>query len=74
MNYDYTNYNLYRCRMYIFSWRYFPVFPFDILNLARDSLLKHLCCYFLLFLGRLLASLLCVRVCLTSSELVARIT
>ena len=59
-NYDYTNSNLYRCWMYLFNWRFSPVGLFDILYLARDSLLKHLCCYFLLFLGRLLASLLCV--------------
>ena len=67
MNYDYTNYHLHRCWMYIFSWRYFAVSLFDILNLARDSLLKCLCCYFLLSLSKLLASLLsvcvCVRVC-----------
>ena len=59
-NYDYTNSNLYRCWMYLFNWRFSPVGLFDILYLARDSLLKHLCCYFLLFLGRLLASLLSV--------------
>ena len=46
--------------MYIFSWGYSLVSLFYILYLARDSLLKHLCCYFLLFLGQLLASLLCV--------------
>ena len=66
MTYHYTNYHLHRCWMYIFSWRYSPVSRFDTLNLARDSLLKWLCCYFLLFLGRLLASLLysvCVCVC-----------
>ena len=63
MNYDYTNYHLHRCWMYIFSWRYFAVSLFDILNLARDSLLKCLCCYFLLSLSKLLASLLCVCVC-----------
>ena len=62
-NYDYTNSNLYRCWMYLFNWRFSPVGLFDILYLARDSLLKHLCCYFLLFLGRLLASLLCICVC-----------
>ena len=38
----------------------FPCQSKNILYLARDSLLKHLCCYFLLFLGQLLASLLCV--------------
>ena len=39
-----------------------PLFSlFDILYLARDSLLKHLCCYFLPFLGWLQASLLCVQ-------------
>ena len=63
INYDYTNYHLHRCWMYIFSWRYFPVSLFDILNLARDSLLKCLCCYFLLSLSQLLASLLCVCTC-----------
>ena len=47
--------------MYMFSWGYSPVCLFDILYLAWDSLVKHLCCYFLLFLGQLLASLLCVR-------------
>ena len=46
--------------MYIFCSGYSSVSFFDILYLARDSLLKHLYCYFLLFLGRLLASLLCV--------------
>ena len=46
--------------MYIFSWGYSPLSFFNILYLAGDSLLKHLCCYFLLFLGRLLASLLSV--------------
>ena len=65
-NYDYTNSNLYRCWMYLFNWRFSPVGLFDILYLARDSLLKHLCCYFLLFLGQLLASLLCVCVCKNS--------
>ena len=40
-----------------------PVSLFDILHLARDSLLWRLYCYFLLFVGRLLASLLFVRVC-----------
>ena len=64
--YDNTNYNLHKCWMYIFSWGYSPVSLFDILYLARDSLLKHLCCYFLLFLGQLLASLLCVCVCKNS--------
>ena len=59
-NYDNTNYNLYKYWTYIFSWRYSPVNLSDILYLASDSLLKHLCCYFLLFLGRWLASLLCV--------------
>ena len=59
-NYDNTNYNLYKSWMYIFSWGYSPVSLFDILYLARESLLKHLHCYFLLFLGRLLASLLYV--------------
>ena len=46
--------------MYIFSWGYSPVNLFDILYLARDSLLKHLCCYFCCLFGRLLAPLLCV--------------
>ena len=75
-NYDYTNSNLYRCWMYLFNWRFSPVGLFDILYLARDSLLKHLWCYFLLFLGRLLASLLSVCVCVyvPSSELGAIIT
>ena len=60
-NYDNPNYKLYKCWMYILSWGYSPVSHFDILYLARDSLLKHLCCYFLLLLvSRLLASLLCV--------------
>ena len=36
---------------------------FGILYLARESLLKHMCCYFLLFLGWLLASLLHVFMC-----------
>ena len=62
-NYDNTNYNLYKCWMYIFSWGYSLVSLFYILYLARDSLLKHLCCYLLLFLGQLLATLLCVCVC-----------
>ena len=51
-NYDNTNNNLYKYWTYIFSWRYSPVSLSDILYLASDSLLKHLCCYFLLFLGR----------------------
>ena len=63
MNYDYTNYNLYRCQMYIFSWRYSPVSFFNILNLARDSFLKYLCCYFLLFLGHY-QLFCCVCVCM----------
>ena len=58
MNHDNTTYNLLKCWMYIFSWGYSPDSLSDILSLARDSLLKHL--YFLQFLGRLLASLLCV--------------
>ena len=58
MNHDNTTYNLLKCWMYIFSWGYSPDSLFDILCLARDSLLKHL--YFLQFLGRLLASLLCM--------------
>ena len=81
-NYGYTNYNLYRCWMYIFSWGYSPASLLDILYLARDSLLKHLCSYFLLFLGQLLAPFLyvcmcvclCVCMCAPSSELAARIT
>ena len=58
MNHDNTTYNLLKCWMYIFSWGYSPDSLSDILCLARDSLLKHL--YFLQFLGRLLASLLCM--------------
>ena len=59
--YDNTNYNLHKCWTCIFSWGYSPVSLFDILYLARGSLLKHLCCYLLLFLVfRLLASLLCL--------------
>ena len=46
--------------MYIFSWGYSPVSLFDILYLARDSLLSHLYCYFLLLLGRLLFFAMCV--------------
>ena len=60
--------------MYIFSWGYSLVSLFDILYLARDSLLKHLCCYLFLFLGQLSASLLYVCVCVPSPELGARIT
>ena len=47
--------------MYIFICGYSPVSLFDILYLARDNLLNHLCCYFLLSLGRLLAALLCIK-------------
>ena len=48
---------------YSISWGYFLVSLFDILYSARESLLKRLWCYFLVFLGRWLASLLCVFVC-----------
>ena len=43
-NYDNTNYNFFKCWMYIFSWGYSSVSLFDILYLPRDSLLKHQCC------------------------------
>ena len=67
MNSDYTNYHLYRSWMYIFRRRYSPVSLFDILNLAKDSLLKRLCCCFLLFLGRFFA--VCACVCVLISEM-----
>ena len=72
MSYDSTNHNF-------FSWRYSPViieggnFLVDE-DTPKETMLKHLCCYFLLFLGWLLVSLLYVRVYVPSSELAARIT
>ena len=39
---------------------------FDILYLGRDSLLKYMCCYFLLFLVQLLASFLYVCMCVST--------
>ena len=42
--------------MYIFSWGYSSVSLLDILYLAMDSLLKHLCCYFLQFLWSVTSS------------------
>ena len=74
------NYSMYKCWMLVFNylWGYSLVNLFDILYLARDSFMCCLCCYFLLFFGRLtyylLSCVLRVCVCVLNSKLGARIT
>ena len=66
-----TNHNLYLFQLHAgcqssISWGYFPVSLFDILYLARDSLLWRLCYYFLLFVCRF--SFFPVCVCVAQSR------